>query len=135
MLVREIICFQAFAACVNRMIVVWVITASRVVILFDVSEERAASIFMVTELGSGGRWSAWEEEVCRLYGKVVRMWPIRATKREAGIDIYLSTVQEFSYPSGGGSTLHRNVGLDILSGIIHKTNLKQYLFVVRNIWN
>lgn len=48
MLVREIVCFRAFAAFVNRLIVVWVITGCRVVILFDVSEERAAAIFRVT---------------------------------------------------------------------------------------
>jgi hypothetical protein len=28
---------------------------------FDVSEERTASVFPVTESGSGGSWSIWEE--------------------------------------------------------------------------
>jgi hypothetical protein len=74
LLVREMVCFRAFAAFVNRLIVAWVITGCRVVILFDVSEERAAAIFRVTELVSDGRWNA--------RGKVVGMWPIRATKRE-----------------------------------------------------
>jgi hypothetical protein len=49
MLVREMVCFHAFAAFVNRLIVVWVITGCRVVI-FDVSEKRAAAIFRVSEL-------------------------------------------------------------------------------------
>jgi hypothetical protein len=54
-LVREMVCFRAFAAFVNRLIVVWVITGCRVVILFDVSEKRAAAIFRVSELVSDRR--------------------------------------------------------------------------------
>jgi len=55
MLVREMVCFRAFVAFVNRLIVVWVITGCRVVILFDVSEERAAALFRVAELVSDRR--------------------------------------------------------------------------------
>jgi len=55
MLVREMVCFRAFAAFVDRFIVVWVITGCRVVILFDVSEELAAAILRVTELVSDER--------------------------------------------------------------------------------
>jgi len=55
MLVREMVCFRAFAAFVNRLIVVWVITGCRLVISFDVSEDRAAAIFRVAEIVSGGR--------------------------------------------------------------------------------
>jgi hypothetical protein len=55
MLVREMVCFRAFAAFVNCLVVVWVITGCRVVILFDISEKRAAAIFRAAELVSGGR--------------------------------------------------------------------------------
>jgi len=55
MLVREMVCFRAFAAFVNCLIVVWVVTGCGVVILFDVSEKRAAAIFRVSELFSDRR--------------------------------------------------------------------------------
>jgi len=39
----------------------------------NISEEHAAPMLTVIELGSGGSFFSWEEEICQLYRKVTKI--------------------------------------------------------------
>jgi hypothetical protein len=60
----------------GRWSVAWLLLVSRLVVgeYFDVSEDRIASIFRLTESCSGACWSSGKKRICRFYGNFGRNW-------------------------------------------------------------